>query len=63
MFSPVLGLRPMRWPFFADDKRSERRQLHCFAAFQTVGDFLEHKLNESGGFDSRQADFLIDRLA
>ena len=58
-----LGIAARALAFFADDKRAERRQLHRFASFQTVCDFLEHKLNECGGFDSRQPDFLIDRLA
>jgi len=58
-----LGIAAHALAFFADDKGAERRQLDRFASFQTVGDFLEHKLNQCGAFGSRQPDLLIDRLA
>jgi len=40
----VLGVAAHSLALSADNKRTERRQFHRFAAFQTVGDFLEHQL-------------------
>ena len=57
-----LGIAAHALAFLAHDKQAERRQLYRFATLQAVCDFLEHELNEFGGFDSRQADLLTDRL-
>ena len=56
------GIAAHALAFLAHDKRAERRQLYRLATLQAVRDFFEHKLNECGGFGSRQADLLIDRL-
>jgi hypothetical protein len=55
-----LGIAAHALALLAHDKRAERRQLDRFASFQTIGDFLEHKLYKCGGFGSRQAESAAD---
>jgi hypothetical protein len=62
-FLTSLGIAAHALAFLAHDKQAERRQLYRFATLQAVRDFVEHELNEFGGFDSRQAGLLTDRAS
>src|SRR5262245_2826917 len=59
------GLRVATNPFplLAHHERSERRQLHCLAPLEAVGDLLENQFHEGGRFGARQTYLLVDRLA
>src|SRR6202051_3111001 len=61
-FLAGLGIAADALAFLAHHERAERRQLHRFATFKAVGDFLQYKFYECRGFGARQADLLVDRL-
>src|SRR5712691_3675674 len=45
-FGAGLGIAADALALLADHERPERRQLHGFATFEAVGDFLQDKLHE-----------------
>ena len=49
-FLAGLGIPADALTLLAHDERAERRQLHRFAALQTVGDLFENQFDEGSGF-------------
>src|SRR5690348_11633319 len=49
-------------PLLAHHERAEGRQLHRLPPLETIGDLLEHKLNQRGRLSTRQSDLLVHRL-
>src|SRR6266849_4262626 len=62
-FLAGLGIAPDPLALLAHDKGTEGGQLYRLAALEAVGDFLQHQLDERGGFGARQSHLLVDRLA
>ena len=62
-FLAGLGIAADPLALLAHHERAERRQLHGFAAFEAIGDLLQHQFHERSRFRARQAHLLVDRLA
>ena len=59
---PSLRIAAKPLSLLVQHERTERAQLHSFAAFQRGGDFLQHLTDERPEFVTGQADYSFHRV-